>query len=178
MPVSGPSKNILALENYVKAVPFDRAGTVYSATFSAVGVAAAQDVFEITAGAAATVFIREVRIGQYSDAGDAAAEMLSLLIVKGYTVSGSGGSAVTPAPIDGHGAVAVSAVEANNTTVANTGTALTLIADSFNVQAGFLYQPNPSDRIRLAAGERLVVRITAPVDSLTTNGTLIFEEIV
>lgn len=148
---------------------------IFAACFSAVAVSAAQDVFEIVAAAATVVNIREVRLGQYSDFGDAAAEMLSVQIIKGYTVSGSGGSSVTPGDLAA-AAVAGATVEANNTTVANTGTVKTLLADAFNVQAGFWYRPPADERIHLAAGERLVVRITAPGDAVTMNGTLIFDE--
>lgn len=164
--------------NYVKAVPFDQHGAVYVCALSAVSIAAAQDVFELNVGSGVkAAYLREVRIGQYSDAGDSAAEMLSVLVQKGYTVSGSGGSAGTVSPMDARSPAAASSVEINNTTVANTGTAITLCADAFNIQAGWLYQPGPSDRPRLVANDRLVVRITAPTDALTTNATLIFEEV-
>ena len=154
---------------------------IYVATFTAVAVTAAQDVFEIVAPAEGRVRIRELRLGQYSDAADAQAEMLSILALRGYTTSGSGGSSVTPAnlaPVGlGTPLVAGSTVEANNTTVASTTTPLTLLADSWNVMGGFRYYPVPEERIEIAASQRLVFRITAPADSITLNGTLVFEEI-
>lgn len=152
---------------------------VFTSTFAAVAVTAAQDVFEITAPATSKIAIREVRIGQYSDAGDAAAELLSVQIIRGYTVSGSGGSAGTSNPVAGHsGAItSTAAIETNNTTVANTGSPVIMIADAFNVQAGWIYVPDPDERITIAVSTRLVVRITAPADSITMNGTLVYEEI-
>ena len=160
---------------------------VFTATFSAVAVSAAQDVFEIVAHASSRVRVRKIFIGQYSDAGDAAAEMPSVQVIRGYTVSGSGGSTVTPANLQPWSRAAVSVVEANNTTVANTGTAEVLISETFNVQAGWLWAPGQMDPRRgasyedeyiyLEAGSRLVVRITAPADAVTMNGTLVFEEI-
>jgi hypothetical protein len=152
---------------------------VYIATFSAVSVSAAQDCFELNTSSTHRVALREVRLGQYSDAGDAAAEMLSVLFVRGYTTSGSGGSTVTPATRSGLAVAtaAVSTCEINNTTVANTGTAVVLLADSFNVASGFRYYPSPDDAIILQPSSRFVVRITAPTDALTMNGTLVFEEI-
>lgn len=154
-------------------------GPVYAVTFTAVAVTAAQDLFEITTSATTRALIRGIRIGQYTDAGDAAAEILSILLIRGYTVSGSGGSAATPANLRGWSGAptAASACEVNNTTVANTGTAVTLLADTFNVQAGWSYYPAPDDHIVLDVSQRLVVRITAPADSLTMNGTLLFQEI-
>jgi hypothetical protein len=154
---------------------------IFTATFSAVAVTAAQDVFEVVAAAGSGgphLALREVRLAQYSDAGDAASEILSVQIITGYTVAGTGGSTVTPANVQRHtGApTATATVLANNTTVANTGTASILISDSFNVQAGWWYRPCEEERIQLQPSQRLVVRITIPADSLTMNGTLIFEE--
>jgi hypothetical protein len=152
---------------------------IFFATFSAVAVAAAQDVFELVAPSGVRVAIREVRLGQYSDAGDAAAELLSVLFLRGYTVSGSDGSSVTPVTRSGlsTATAAASTVEANNTTVANTGTPAVLLADSFNVAAGFRYYPGRDDAIILQPSTRFVVRITAPADEITMNGTLVFDEL-
>lgn len=152
---------------------------IYVASFAAVAVTAAQDVFELTASADSRVVIREIRLGQYSDAADAQAEMISIQVIRGYTTSGSGGAAVTPvnlSPVAG-ALAAVSSVERNNTTVAQDGTGVVLLADSFNVMGGFRYYPVPEERIEVGVSQRLVVRITAPADSLTLNGTLVFEEV-
>jgi hypothetical protein len=156
--------------------------SVFTATFSAVAVSAAQDLFELVAHTTSRVEILEASFGQYSDAGDAAAELLSIQIIRGYTVSGSGGSSVTPANVKPWSRAAVTVVEANNTTVANTGAVEILVADSFNVQAGWVYRPHRKERtddelISLAAGQRLVFRITAPADAITMNGTVKFREI-
>ena len=152
---------------------------IFSATFSAVAVTLAQDVFEITAPSNSRVSIREIRIGQYTDFGDAAAEILSLTVMRGHTTSGSGGTTQTKANLRGHtgAAAAGSVVEANNTTVASGGSPATLIADVFNIAAGWWYYPPEEERIILEPSQRLVVRISAPVDSITLNGTLLFEEI-
>ena len=152
-------------------------GAPYSATFSAIAVSAAKDLFEITAPSTHRVAIREIRVGQYSDAGDAAAEILSILIIRGYTTTGSGGAAVTPSLLIPSDGVAASTVKRNNTTVAADGTPLILMADAWNIQAPFLWLPDQNHRLIIAPSQRLVVRITAPADSITTNGTLVFEEL-
>lgn len=152
---------------------------IFVATFAAVAVTAAQDVFEIVAPASSRLLIREIRLGQYSDPGDAQAEMLSVQIIRGYTTSGSGGGSVTPvnlSPVSG-AAAATATVERNNTTVAADGTGAVLLADTFNVMGGWRYYPVPEERIEVGVSQRLVVRITAPADSLTMNGTLVYEEI-
>lgn len=152
---------------------------IYFATFSAVAVVAAQDLFEITAPAAIPVAIREITIGQYSDFGDVQAELLSITLVRGHTVTGAGGSTLTSVKRAGLtvGTAAASIVKANNTTIASAGSTETLISDSMNVAAGWSYRPLPEERIILQPGARLVCRISLPVDSLTSNGMLIFEEI-
>lgn len=158
---------------------------IYTATFAAIGVAAAQDLFEIVAPSNSRVKINSIEIGQYTDFGDAAAEILSMQLIRGFTTTGSGGAAVTPANISGitGSPSAGSTVARNNTTVAQDGTGLILLANSWNIQAPWVYQPrrdvDPTrdERIILAPSQRLVLRVTAPADSLTTNGTLIFEEV-
>lgn len=159
--------------------------TVFSAAFSAVAITAAQDLFEIVAPANSRVRLLEIDIGQYSDFGDAEAEILSLTVHRGHTTSGSGGSTVTPVRMGAYGAAAGSTVEANNTTVATTSGTL-LWATGWHVQAGFLWSPVehaprgvPAFRrhIIIKPSQRLVIRITAPADSLTTNGSILFEEI-
>lgn len=153
------------------------AGKVFSATINAVAVTAAQDVFAIVAPGNRRVRIREVLISQYTDFGDAAAEIISVLIVRGYTTAGTGGSVVTPRNLDPTGGGAGASVRANDTSVATTGTAEVLRATSWNIQSEWLYIPDQSERAILRPNQRLVVRITAPADSITMNATLVFEEI-
>jgi hypothetical protein len=153
---------------------------VFTATFSAVAVSAAQDVFEIVAGTDYRVQILECRLGQYTDFGDAAAELVSIRVIRGNTTTGSGGTAPTPRPTSAWGSeMAFSTVAANNTTPASNGTEEVLLADSFNVAAGFLYAPDDVDdgAFTLRPGQRLCFRITAPADALTMNGTLTFKEL-
>lgn len=158
------------------AVGHKAASSIFSATFSAIAVSAAQDVFELVTPATKRAILRRIILGQYSDVGDAAAEILSVLLITGYTTSGSVGAAVTPSPLHNNGLVSVCTVERNNTTLAQDGTPLILYADTFNIAPGWVYDPPHDERIILPASTRLVCRITAPIDALTMNGTLIFEE--
>lgn len=148
---------------------------IYSATFSAIAVSAAQDLFELVAPASGPVRIREIRIGQYTDFGDAAAEILSIQLVRGHTTTGSGGSAVVPSAL-GESNWSRSTLARNNTTIAANGSPQILLADAFNIQAGWWYRPPEDERIIIQPSARFVVRITLPADALTVNGTLIFEE--
>lgn len=152
---------------------------VYTAAFSAVSVSAAQDLWEIATPSDSEVRILEVRFGQYSDAGAAEAELLGVTFRTGDTVSGSGGSTITPTNVRRYtgGATASSTVERNNTTQANTS-GVVVWADAWNVQAPFLWVPAEDCRAFIAAkGSRFVVTLTAPADAITMNGTITFEEI-
>lgn len=158
--------------------------SVFVATFNAIAITAAQDAFELVAAANSRVVIREIFLGQYSDFGDAQAELLSVLLIRGHGTAGSGGAAATPinlSPYSGAPA-AVTSVAVNNTTVAVTGAGSpkTMRADVWNLQGargGWLYRPKAKDRIIIEKLQRFVVRITAPADSITANGTILFEEI-
>lgn len=149
----------------------------YSVSFSAVAVTAAQDLFEITPADDKPVKIRGLFIGQSSDAGDAQDELLQVSIIRGHTTSGSGGSAATARPLSSIDAAAGFAAEVNNTTVASAGTGVTLHTDTFNVRAGYqLWFPPECCPMASQADTTIVVRITAPADSLTMSGTLYVEE--
>lgn len=150
---------------------------IYSITWSAVAVSAAQDLIEIVSAAAGVVKVHGFEIFQTSDHGDAAAEGLQALFIRGHSSSGSGGSSFTPIPRSSRQAAATSTCEINNTTVASSGTAVNYYAGGFNVQAGATYWWTPETRPVLRNSERGVLRITAPADALTMSGTLYFEEL-
>lgn len=158
---------------------------IYTATFKAIAVTAAQDLFELVAPSNSRVRIREIIIGQYSDSGDAEAEQLSISLVRGDTVAGSGGSSVTPNNVRGQSGAptASSTVKRNNTTIANTS-GVDIRSEVWNVQAPYIYAPDPprdgedDERITLALSQRFCVRLNgAPADSITVNATLVFEEL-
>jgi hypothetical protein len=156
-------------------------GRFYSVPFSATAVTAAVDLFEVLAATGKPFVLHEVVVSQSSDYGDTAAEGLSLLIKRatGAYTSGSGGSTVTPAKHHTNDAAAGPTAEVCNTTQAASGSGAltTLRAEAFNVQGGFQYLPPPEERILFLAAEACVVSVTAPADSLTVSGTLVFEEL-
>ena len=150
----------------------------YTISFGRVAVTAQQDLFEISPADDKPVEIVGLFLSQSSDAGDAQDEQLAFAIIRGHTTSGSGGSAATPRPVKRATAAAGCAAEVNNTTIASTGTAVTLFEDSFNVRAG--YQMMFPDGFEFDAGQgdtTIVVRLlTTPADSLTMSGTLLVRE--
>lgn len=154
-------------------------GRIYTVTFSAVAVTAAQDLFELTPADDKPIEIIGIELGQTSDAGDAMDELLQISIIRGYTSSGSGGSAATPAPLNPNNTAAGFTAEINNTTVANTGTAVVLHTGCWNVRAGYInWFPESCRPTASQSNTTMVVRSTAPADALTMSGTLYVRELV
>lgn len=154
----------------------------YSCSFSEVSVSVEQDLFELLAPTDATVILIACRFGQQTDAGDAAAEMLPIEIIrgKGTVTSGSGGTAGTEEPLESGSAAAGVVCELNNTTrmVVGTGSLHTMVADAFNIQVGYLYQPIDEERITVSPGDRVTVAIAAaPGSAIVMSGTITWDEI-
>lgn len=154
------------------------ADRVYTVVFSKVATTVATDLWELTPADDKPIEILGLFISQSSDFGDAAAEILPYTIIRGHTVSGSGGSAPTPRPVQRSDAAAGFTAEVNNTTAANTGTTNTLHAGSFNVAVGeALWLPEGCEWGATQADTTLIVRLaTAPADSLDMSGTLYVRE--
>jgi hypothetical protein len=151
---------------------------MYTAQFTSVAVTAAQDLFEIVAPADAVVEIHEICISQSSDVGDAAEEGLSVLWKSGATVSGSGGSSVTPEPLEFGNPAFGGTCEANNTTQANTGTIVTHHAWNWNIRIPMQVIFTPETRPILSPSRRATLElVAAPADSLTMSGYIVFREI-
>jgi len=154
-------------------------GPVFTAPFSATALTTnTQDLWCITAGSSTRVVIREIRLGQYSEFGDAQSELLSLQILTGSTAA-SGGTSITPRNVASHTGApsATSTVVGPSTTLASTSSAVERFADVWNVAAGFLLSPLPAERLVLNPSQRMVLRMNAPNDAMTINGTVTFQEI-
>ena len=152
---------------------------VYTVTFSAVSVAAAQDLFELTPADDRPIEIVGIELGQTSDVGDAADELLQISIIRGFTTSGSGGTAATPTPLSPLETAAGFTAEVNNTIVANTGTSATLHVGVWNVRAGYInWFPEGMRPAATQANSTLVVRQIAPADAITMSGTLYVRELI
>lgn len=151
---------------------------IYTVSFSAVAVTVAVDLFEITPADDKPVEVIGLFIGQSSDVGDAAAEILAYTVIRGHATSGSGGAATTARPLNRSDTAAGMAAETCNTTAASTGTPVTLHADTFHIAAGEkLWLPEGCEWEASQADTTLVVRLAAaPADSLTMSGTMYLRE--
>ena len=153
-------------------------GRVYAIPFAAVAITAAQDLVEISPADDKPIELIGWHLGQTSDAGDAQDEQLQLTVIRGHTSSGSGGNSATPAPLNPGDAAASFAAEINNTTIASSGTTVTLFASAWNVRAGSDVWLPEDVRPRASQGNTtLVVRMSAPADSITANGVFWVREL-
>jgi hypothetical protein len=140
------------------------------------------DLLEVLPADDKPVKLRGFLISQTSEVGDAAEEgvRISILRLPATVTSGSGGSAVTPAPMDSADAAAGAACECNNTTVATTsGSAVTLAEIGWNERLSPFDFWFPDDRFAPKAkqGEGLVIRgQTTVADDMTICFTAWIEE--
>lgn len=151
-------------------------GRVYTVGFSAAAVSAAQDLVEILVPTGGGISILRVEFAQSSDYGDAAAEGLSLALVRATGSSGTGGSSATPARhLDGD-ATSTCTCEVGNTTKATTRTII--VPPALNVQAGYIWVPTAREEIRIKAGHFFCFElVAAPADAITTSAYVTFEEL-
>lgn len=153
-------------------------GRMYWVDLTPTAITVAADLFELTPADDKPIRVLALNLHQTSDFGDAQAEQISVVWVRGNATSGSGGSAPTPRPCNPSDAAAGFTAEVANTTAASTGTAVNLPRHVFNVQAG-LERPYAPEECPEAsqANTLLVLRMAAaPADSLTIGGSILVEE--
>ncbi|HKZ24196.1 MAG TPA: hypothetical protein VJ398_00210, partial [Acidimicrobiia bacterium] len=147
---------------------------IYTVTFSQVSFTTAGttwDFFEFDAAADKPIELMSVFIGNKTEVGDAAEEMVAYAIIRGHTTTGSGGAAVTPRPLDPSDGAASFAAEAANDTIASAGTALFLHEDTFNVRTGLQLILPPDMRSITRGADLLVVRMLSTLtDDVTFSG--------
>ena len=151
---------------------------IYSAEFADVAVTAAQDLFSLLVGDDEPIELLGCTISQNTDLGDAAAEALTIKIIRGWGTVGSGGSAPTAINLDGKGGAATTTVRANDTTEASSGSAVNMHSECWNIALPWIYLPIPEMRIRVDQADDLlsVSLITVPADSITVSGTIYWRE--
>ena len=154
-------------------------GRMYTVSFTAVASPTAiWDIFEISPADDKPCAIHAIVLGQTTELGDAAEEQLALRLIRGFTSSGSGGTATTPRSLNPSDTAAGFAAETNNTTVATTGTTNDLHCDSWQIRGPYVMIFPPEMRpIVSQANTTLVLRASAPADSITVSGTLYVEEL-
>lgn len=154
---------------------------VYTVSFDQQTIAAASgdyDLFELVPADDRPIELVALFLGNKSEVGDAQDEMLALSIVTDYTVS-SNGTATTPRPLDSRDGAAGFSAETVGSTVANTGSPITVHVDTFNVRAGYQLILPEIMRPKVDQGDTaMYVRLTtAAADDLTLSGTAYVREL-
>jgi len=154
----------------------------FEAIFEPTAVTTAIDFFEIVAPASSGIMILGWDLYQTSDLGDAAEEILDLEYVRGdgSVTSGSGGSSVTPQPLDNGDGAAGATVEALNTTRMAVGTGVLDIIKKFgwNIRSPMEKIFIPEQRPLITPGDSWTLSLNAaPADSLTIGGSISFVEL-
>ena len=152
---------------------------MYTAVFSAVAVTAQQDLFEVTAPATGLVVLYELMITQSTEVGDAQEEGLAILLKRGATTSGTGGTqAITPPPVSFGDPAFSGVVDINNTTKATAGTIVTLASWNWNVRVPFQIIWLPETRPMLSPSQRCTIELaTTPADAITMSGVFTYESL-
>jgi hypothetical protein len=155
-------------------------GMIYTASFEDVTIstAGAHDCFELLPATQRPCIIHAVSLSQNTDIQDAGEFMARVQLIRGFTASGSGGSAATEVANDPSAPAASATVETNNTTPATTGTGAVLWSEAWNVRVGFYYTPVPEDRIIVRNNELFLVRLVAQLTSaVDMSGNIVWEEL-
>lgn len=151
------------------------AGRIYSASFSAVALTAAADLFEITAAADRPIEILGWTIFQTTDLGDAAEEVLDLSVQRGVT-AGSGGTSVTPVDVGSRGEVTSDATVNRTVTTAHTSGTVAF-RKGWNIRVPEEFFLPPELAVYVDAGtDPVTLTMSAPADSITVSGTIFWRE--
>jgi hypothetical protein len=135
------------------------------------------DAIELTDAGTGVVKVLRVHMWQTTDLGDAQEEVLRVEWVRGHATSGSGGQTTVITPQDSRDAAAGVAAELLNTTIASTGTPLSLAVDGWNIRIPYDKLYPPGQEIIARNGERIVFRVAAPADAITVNASCLIEEL-
>jgi len=151
-------------------------GFEYTASQDAQAVSTAVDLFFMTVGAEVPIKILWLELGQTTDLGDAAEEVLRIGVYRGVTGGGSG-AALTEVGVHDRAPTAATAVVGQGT--ASTGGNLIHTIEWNIRQAGPIWVPTPDLQPRIsAANDPIAFRLlAAPTDSITLGGTVAWREL-
>lgn len=153
---------------------------IYAANFSAQAVTTATDMFEITVAADRPAVIYGMTLGQTTDLGDAAEEVLMVGVYRDVT-AGSGGTAATEYVYTNTSVAATNTAAVRVLGTASTGgTLIDIIPWNIRMPLNWIPIPEMRPKFTNLAAEGPVSSfrlIAAPADSLTISGVLYWTEI-
>ncbi len=145
---------------------------MYTVSFTEVGVAAQQDLFQLEANTVPVV-IHGVTLSQTSDVGDSAAENLSILIAR---ITDAITDDLPSVQADKGDATQLADIAINESSELTTGIE-NYHSEAWNIALPFIWMPPPEMRLIVEIGNAMVVNLNStPGDSLTMSGTLYFSE--
>jgi len=148
---------------------------LYSAPMDAQAFTTATDVFEITTGSVKPIRIHMLELGQTTDLGDAAEEVLRMGVYRGAT-AGTTGTALTEVAYDDANAPAVTAaVVANRGTASTVGTLIQIIPWNIRIPTQWIWTPEMRPLVPVSTVFTFRL-LAAPTDSITISGTVVWEE--
>lgn len=155
-------------------------GRIYTVPLQLTAYTVQIDLFDLAPADDKPIILHGIYLGQSTELADAAEEQLGIQIIRGFATVGSGGSAVTPTPVNPSDTAAGATCRTGDTTIAvvGGGTTTHIHADTWNVRAPYQLIWTPEMRPQCSQAQtRIVVRLTgAPADSITIAGTCYFEE--
>lgn len=157
-------------------------GIIYTGEDTTSGSTDDLDFVELIAAADHVIRILSMRVGQSSEAADAQAEMMGITLKRasGSYTSGSGGATPTPRPHSFQAPATGATLEMSNTTIAVVGLGALddLLADAFNVQVGWLYQPSPDEYIEISPAQAFIATMSkVPADAIDWHVSVTWEEL-
>jgi hypothetical protein len=138
---------------------------------------AAFDAIELVEPGTGLLRIWRVRLWQTTDIQDAAEEILRTEWVRGNATSGSGGQTTVITPLNSFDPAATFTAELLNTTVASTGSPVSLAVGGWNIRIPQDELYPPEQVITLRNGERACYRVSAPNDAITCNAACLVEQL-
>lgn len=154
---------------------------IHAANFSAQAITTATDLFEITPAVDRPVVIYGMSLGQTTDLGDAAEEVLMIGVYRDVTAGATGTAATEYVYTNvAAGVTPTAAVVTLRGTASTVGTLIDIIP--WNIRIPLLWIPIPEMRPKFsniaAEGPTSSFRlIAAPADSITASGVLYWTEI-
>jgi hypothetical protein len=137
----------------------------------------ATDIFHLTAVADAPLSFHMLELGQHTDLGDAAEEVLRIGVYRAVT-GGSGGTALTEVAYSrSDNPVTGTAVLANNTTASTAGTLIQIITWNIRIPTQWVWTPEMRPRCDAGVDPFSFRLLAAPADSITVSGTVVWEEL-
>lgn len=153
---------------------------VYTVNFTPTAETVAMDLCELVAADDRPIRILGFRVFQTSEVGDAQDEQILVQWVRGNTTSGSGGAAAATLATGkmGHEPTSGFTQEVGNTTAASAGTAVVCYSSGWNVRAPLEVTLTEKQQFGTDQGLGfLVLRLGAPVDSVTMGCSVDVEEL-